>query len=70
MIIISALSSMLEPFLPNSAVRLQKVIFNEKKNNWNLILPISGDKFDKPTPLFEKLEEEKVLQENGMMLDE
>ena len=70
MIIISAISSMLEPFLPNSAERLQKVIFNEKKNNWNLILPISGDKFDKPTPLFEKLEEEKVLQENGMMLDE
>ena len=70
MIIISALSSMLEPFLPNSAERLQKVIFNEKKNNWNLILPISGDKFDKPTPLFEKLEEEKVLQENGMMSDE
>ena len=70
MIIISAISSMLEPFLPNSAEKLQKVIFNDKKNNWNLILPISGDKFDKPTPLFEKLEEEKVLEENGMISDE
>ena len=70
MIIISAISSMLEPFLPNSAETLQKVIFNDKKNNWKLILPISGNKFQEPTPLFEKLEEEKVLEENGMISDE
>ena len=41
-----------------------------KKNNWKLILPISGNKFQEPTPLFEKLEEEKVLEENGMISDE
>ncbi len=70
MIIISAISSMLEPFLPNSAETLQKVIFNDKKNNWKLILPISGNKFQEPTPLFEKLEEEKVLAENGIISDE
>ena len=70
MIIIIAISSMLEPFLPNSAETLQKVIFNDKKNNWKLILPISGNKFQEPTPLFEKLEEEKVLAENGIISDE
>ena len=53
-----------------SAYPVQKVIFNDKKNNWKLILPISGNKFQEPTPLFEKLEEEKVLAENGIISDE
>ncbi len=51
-IIIHALSSILEPFLPNSAQKLQKILFGEHINHWNLILPESGKSFEKPNPLF------------------
>jgi|TARA_B110000263_G_scaffold32363_1_gene24557 methionyl-tRNA synthetase len=69
-IIISAISSILEPFLPGSAIKLQEIIFNQKINNWNLILPVPGTEFQKPDPLFEKLDEEEVLKENEIITNE
>ena len=69
-IIISAISSMLEPFLPGSAIKLQEIIFNKKINNWSLVLPVPGTEFQKPDPLFEKLDEEEVLKENEIISNE
>jgi methionyl-tRNA synthetase len=69
-IIISAISTILEPFLPGSAVKLQEVIFSKKINNWKLILPKPGKEFQKPNPLFEKLDEETVLMENEIIPNE
>ena len=69
-IIISAISSMLEPFLPGSAIKLQEIMFNKKINNWSLVLPVPGTEFQKPDPLFEKLDEEEVLKENEIISNE
>tara|TARA_B110001454_G_scaffold63788_1_gene62026 strand:- start:1457 stop:3124 length:1668 start_codon:yes stop_codon:yes gene_type:complete len=69
-IIISAISTILEPFLPGSAIKLQEIIFNKKINNWKLILPLPGTEFQKPDPLFEKLDEEIVLMENEIIPNE
>ena len=69
-IIIHALSSILEPFLPNSAQKLQKILFGEHINHWNLLLPESGKSFEKPNPLFTKLDEEIVIMENRNSLNE
>jgi len=69
-IIIHALSSVLEPFLPQSSRKLQKILFGKELNEWKLILPEPGSTFEKPSPLFEKLDEETVLMENRNSLDE
>ena len=69
-IIISAISTILEPFLPGSAIKLQEIIFNKKINDWKLILPLPGTEFQKPDPLFEKLDEEIVLMENEIIPNE
>ena len=69
-IIIHALSSMLEPFLPNSAHKLQKMLFNKLINKWELVMPKPGDPFQYPQPLFEKLDEETVLSENRNVGDD
>jgi methionyl-tRNA synthetase len=69
-IIIHALSSVLEPFLPQSSSKLQKILFGKELNEWKLILPEPGSAFEKPSPLFEKLDEETVLLENRNTLDE
>ena len=63
-IIINAISCILEPFLPESSQKLQKILFGETINEWQLILPKPGTPFEKPMPLFEKLDEEVVLEEN------
>ena len=63
-IIINAISCILEPFLPESSQKLQKILFGETINEWQLILPKPGTPFEKPIPLFEKLDEEVVLEEN------
>ncbi|MQG20083.1 MAG: methionine--tRNA ligase [SAR202 cluster bacterium] len=69
-IIINAISCILEPFLPESSQKLQKILFGETINEWKLILPKPGTPFEKPMPLFEKLDEEVVLEENRNSLDE
>ena len=69
-IIINAISCILEPFLPESSQKLQKILFGETINEWKLILPKPGTPFEKPVPLFEKLDEEVVLEENRNSLDE
>ncbi|MQF84076.1 MAG: methionine--tRNA ligase [SAR202 cluster bacterium] len=69
-IIINAISCILEPFLPESSQKLQKILFGETINEWELILPKPGTPFEKPMPLFEKLDEEVVLEENRNSLDE
>jgi len=69
-IIIHALSSMLEPFLPDSAHKLQKMLFNKLINKWELVMPKPGDPFQYPQPLFEKLDEETVLSENRNVGDD
>ena len=69
-IIINAISCILEPFLPESSQKLQKILFGETINEWKLILPKPGTPFEKPIPLFEKLDEEVVLGENRNSLDE
>ena len=69
-IIINAISCILEPFLPESSQKLQKILFGETINEWKLILPKPGTPFEKPIPLFEKLDEEVVLEENRNSLDE
>ena len=69
-IIINAISCILEPFLPESSQKLQKILFGETINEWKLILPKPGTPFEKPMPLFEKLDEEVVLEENRNSLNE
>lgn len=69
-IIINAISCILEPFLPESSQKLQKILFGETINEWKLILPKPGTPFEKPIPLFEKLDEEVVLEENRNSLNE
>ena len=69
-IIINAISCILEPFLPESSQKLQKILFGKTINEWKLILPKPGTPFEKPMPLFEKLDEEVVLEENRNSLDE
>ena len=69
-IIINTISCILEPFLPESSQKLQKILFGETINEWELILPKPGTPFEKPMPLFEKLDEEVVLEENRNSLDE
>ena len=69
-IIINAISCILEPFLPESSQKLQKILFGETINEWQLILPKPGTPFEKPIPLFEKLDEEVVLEENRNSLNE
>ena len=69
-IIINAISCILEPFLPESSQKLQKILFGETINEWKLILPKPGTPFEKPMPLFEKLDEEVVLEENRNSFDE
>ena len=69
-IIINAISCILEPFLPESSQKLQKILFGETINEWQLILPKPGTPFEKPMPLFEKLDEEVVLEENRNSLNE
>ena len=69
-IIINAISCILEPFLPESSQKLQKLLFGKTINEWKLILPKPGTSFDMPIPLFEKLDEEVVLEENRNSLDE
>ena len=64
LIIVSAISCLLEPFLPSSAYKLQKILFDKKQNPWELIIPASGSKFKTPEPLFQKLDEEIVSMEN------
>ena len=64
LIIVSAISSLLEPFLPSSAYKLQKILFDKTQNPWELIIPTSGSKFNTPEPLFQKLDEEIVSKEN------
>ena len=69
-IIINAISCILEPFLPESSQKLQKILFGETINEWKLILPKPGTPFEKPMPLFEKLDQEVVLEENRNSLNE
>ena len=69
-IIINTLSSILEPFLPESSKKLQNILFDKEINEWKIILPESGKPFKKPVPLFEKLDEEIVLMENRNSLNE
>ena len=69
-IIINAISCILEPFLPESSQKLQKILFGETINEWKLIFPKPGTPFEKPMPLFEKLDEEVVLEENRNSLNE
>ena len=69
-IIINAISCILEPFLTESSQKLQKILFGETINEWKLILPKPGTPFEKPMPLFEKLDEEVVLEENRNSLNE
>ena len=69
-IIINAISCILEPFLPESSQKLQKILFGETINEWKLIVPKPGTPFEKPMPLFEKLDEEVVLEENRNSLNE
>ena len=69
LIMVSAISCLLEPFLPSSAYKLLKILFDKKQNPWKLIIPESGSKFNNPQPLFQKLDEEIVSMENEKIAD-
>ena len=49
---------------------LEKILFDKTQNPWELIIPISGSKFNTPEPLFQKLDEEIVSMENEKITHE
>ena len=67
---ISALKTMMYPFIPFSSKRLHRMLgFGEfdKTSEWRLLFPAPGQKLLEPEPLFEKLEDSIVEVETAKL---
>jgi methionyl-tRNA synthetase len=70
LVVISALKTMLYPFLPFSSVKLHALLGFQgeiESAGWKLQLPPSGQRLSPPEPLFTKLEEKAIEEENSRL---
>ena len=68
--VLSALSTVLYPFLPFSSQKLHELLGfkgNVEGNGWQLHSPPPGQRLLPPEPLFYKLDEELVAEETAQL---
>jgi methionyl-tRNA synthetase len=65
--VLSCLRIIFYPFLPFSSARLHEYLGfsgNLQDSGWNFVLPSAGQKLISPQPLFAKLDEKQLEEEN------
>jgi len=68
--VLSALKTVLSPFLPFSSQKLHNLLGFDGKieaAGWELQLPLAGQKLPTPQPLFDKLDESIVAEETDRL---